>query len=109
MEKEKVLIIEILVKRNGGIITPQELSELGRKVEEVIEQWNWNSGFAISGRLPVWAFAFLTHLLHPARWSGCFEPRNNSIIVVQSHVPNVNVGDMIPVDDDSMEKIVIEF
>ena len=83
-------LIEFVIK--GGIIDPSDL----KNVE--LPPVPYNKGAAISGRGPVWLYANLAHLLHPARWVGTYEPRMNSIIVVASHVNHPQPGDVIPLE-----------
>jgi len=51
----------------------------------------------LSGRGPVWLYAFLTHYFHPCKTVAVFEPRLNAGIVVQSHTNEVMVGDFVEV------------
>ena len=77
----------------GGIIAPSNLCTLrppdvdGRK------------GVVLSGRGPVWLYAFLCHFYHPTRWIGCFDPRLGGAVVVQTHCPNVSLGQVITITD----------
>ena len=52
-------------------------------------------GIILSGRLPVWAFAALTHLFHPRPWVATFDPRLGGGVVIASHVSDVSVGQVV--------------
>lgn len=55
-------------------------------------------GLVISGRGPVWLYAYLVHLAHPFAWVATYDPRLNGAVVVMNHVPSgPGVGDIIPV------------
>ena len=74
----------------GGIITPEQLIKLAVPTVPL------DQGIVISGRGPVWLFAFLAHHFHPARWVATHDPRLGGAVVVQSHVSDTVVGDVIP-------------
>jgi len=74
---------------DGGVIDVKELPEL--RAPEI----NFQKGVILSGRGPVWLFATLSHIYHPALWVGCFDPRLGGGVVVQSHSPAIRVGDVI--------------
>ncbi|MCS7179854.1 MAG: CRISPR-associated ring nuclease Crn3/Csx3 [bacterium] len=54
-------------------------------------------GVVLSGRAPVWVYAFLTHYFHPRPFVATFDPRLNGAVVVCSHTPDVKVGEIIKV------------
>ena len=86
-EKEIYTLVEFEL---NGPISPEELKNL--EVPKV----NLKKGVVLSGRGPVWLFAFLVHEYHPAKWVGTFDPRLGAV-VVQTHDPTVKVGDVIEV------------
>ncbi len=86
-EKKDLTVVEFEL---DGPISPEELKSL--EVPKV----NLKKGVVISGRGPVWFFAFLVHEYHPSKWVGTFDPRLGAV-VVQSHDPTVEVGDVIEV------------
>lgn len=86
-EKETYTLVEFEL---NGPISPEELKNL--EVPKV----NLKKGVVLSGRGPVWLFAFLVHEYHPAKWVGTFDPRLGAV-VVQTHDPTVKVGDVIEV------------
>jgi len=60
-------------------------------------RWTYTKGIVISGRGPIWLFGTLIHEFHPAKWVACFDPRLGGGVVVQSHDPEVKVGDVVEV------------
>jgi CRISPR-associated protein Csx3 len=56
----------------------------------------FNKGVVISGRGPVWLFAYIAHEYHPAAWVATFDPRLGGIIV-ESHTPGINAGEIVSI------------
>lgn len=56
------------------------------------------AGAVISGRMPIWGAAMLCHLFHPASWVATYDPRLGGGVVVQSHVPEVRVGEVLALE-----------
>ncbi len=56
-----------------------------------------HKGIVLSGKGPVWLYGFLVHFYHPAKWIAVFDPRLQGAVVVQSHAPEKNTGDIVPV------------
>lgn len=102
----KITRIRIEIVSNGGILAPSALPTLCKRVEEVIENNHaWDGVVVLDGRLPVWAYAALTHALHPAQGVGTYEPRSASYIIVARHSEVVpEVGTLLPEGAD--EKIL---
>lgn len=102
----KKIIMEVIITSNGGILAPEFLPSLLEKVEKTASQ-QWDAVYIISGRMPLWCAAAITHVLHPSRGVATFEPRSNAGIVVSRHSADVPIeGSLIPLD--GAEKIVLE-
>jgi len=71
------------------VITPEELKAITPPAVPV------GKGVIISGRGPIWLYGAVIHRFHPASWVGVFDLRLGGGVVVESHVPDVNVGDVI--------------
>ncbi|MEM1523142.1 MAG: CRISPR-associated ring nuclease Crn3/Csx3 [Thermofilaceae archaeon] len=100
------VLLEITL--TADVLTPQQLPQLLRRVSEALPVHLYGSAAVIiSGRLPVWAFGALVHLLHPFAAVATFDPRLRGGVVVASHVLDVKVGDVIDVSD--AEKVAITF
>lgn len=55
-------------------------------------------GLVLSGRGPVWLYAYLTHLAHAFAWLGIFDPRLSGAVVVARHRPDApSIGEVVPV------------
>jgi CRISPR-associated protein Csx3 len=99
------MILEVVLSR--GLIEPRELPALLRAVEAHVPAGG-TEGIVISGRLPVWAFAALTHYFHPRPWVATFGPRLGGGVVVATHDPNgPSVGDVVPIGGATT--ITVEF
>ena len=59
-----------------------------------------NKGLVISGRGPIWLYAFLSHYYgHRVLWLGVFDPKQEGAVVVQSHEPGRKEGDIVPCEE----------
>ena len=79
----------------GGICVPADLADLDAAIDSLVSHSDMSSGFIISGRGPIWVFAAIAHALHPAKWVATHDPRLGGAVVVSTHVPGVNIGDLI--------------
>lgn len=90
---ENFQVVHFTLEGNGTI-EPADLSQL--RLQEV----DYSKGVIISGRGPMWLYAYLVHAYHPAAWVAVFDPRIGAV-VVQNHIPTgPSPGSTIP-----MEKI----
>lgn len=90
-----MIVIEITL---SGALAPSDLPRLLHAACAALPDGG-TEGVVLSGRLPVWAYAALSHLYHPRPWVGTFEPRLAAAVVVQSHTEGVKVGDTLSLDD----------
>lgn len=51
------------------------------------------------GRGPIWLYGFLVHFYHPTVWVATYDPRLGGAVVVESHSPGVEPGDVIPFEE----------
>jgi CRISPR-associated protein Csx3 len=87
---EKFSVIEFEIE---GVIEPSSLSGAVSALKQAgvaLDQ-----GLILSGRGPIWLFCAFAHELHPAQWVACHDPRLGGAVVVQSHVRDVEVGQLI--------------
>lgn len=89
MEYQQIMIE--LVSRDR-IITPQALS--GLPLPKGIDP---RKGVLISGRAPVWLYAYLVHECHPTLWVACFDPRLGAV-VTSTHSTEISVGQVISIE-----------
>lgn len=79
---------KLLINLNvNNPITPADLSKIHIKIEGP-------SIAAITGRGPIWLYAYLTHCLHTTVALFVFDPRIGYICVA-SHNQNFQVGDVV--------------
>ncbi len=67
----------------SDLIEPGALQHIGLPREVATRR---NLGLVISGRGPVWLYAYLVHLAHPFAWVATFDPRLNGGVVVMNHI-----------------------
>lgn len=86
-------IIEIFIP-GSGIMSPVDLKGL-----ELPAEIDYTKGSIISGKAPVWLFAYLNHKLHIAKWVATYDPRVGAIVVQSHGVDSPQPGDIIPNDE----------
>ena len=74
----------------GGVITPDALATLTPPAVDA------RKGVVLSGRGPVWFYAFLVHHYHPTAWVATYDPRLGGAVVVQSHSTSATIGSVVP-------------
>ena len=94
--------ITIALVSRDRIITPAELSGLALPVG--IDP---RKGVLISGRAPVWLYAYLVHECHPTLWVACFDPRLGAV-VTSTHSQQMQVGKIIPLEALNLEVPAIQ-
>ena len=62
-----------------------------------IPQVDPTRGVILSGRGPVWLYAYLVHHYHPVAWIATYDPRVGGAVVVQSHTKGVVEGEVVQV------------
>lgn len=80
---------QILSFTGPDVLTPDDL--IGLTLPANI---NHKIGIVISGRGPVWLYAYLVHLCHPFAWVATHDPRLG-YVVVQSHSPIRKAGEIL--------------
>jgi CRISPR-associated protein Csx3 len=53
-------------------------------------------GVVLSGRGPIWLYAYLTHELHATAWVACNDPRLGAV-VIETHTKGVGVGSVFQI------------
>jgi len=88
----KFQILHFVITGNGIVDTE---AVRGLQVKEL----DYQQGVVLSGKGPVWLFAYLAHLCHPAAWVAIFDPRLGGV-VVQNHIAQgPDPGTRIPLED----------
>ncbi len=76
-----------------GIISPNQLQEI-----QLPENIDYTKGILINGKGPIFLYAHLVHLCHPAAYAAVFDPRYGGV-VVQRHKPESPLlGEIIPIE-----------
>lgn len=77
-----------------GLIKPCNLNNL-----ELPQDLISNKGVVISGKAPIWLYAYIIHELHSFAWIATFDPRIGAV-VVQNHIPQGrNISEIIPIEE----------
>jgi CRISPR-associated protein Csx3 len=84
------LTIELLSQ--DRIITPDILADLS-----LPSGIDTRGGVVITGRAPIWLYAYLVHELHPTAWVACYDPRLGAV-VVSTHSHQTQIGQVLPLD-----------
>ena len=74
-----------------GVLDMKELPSAVEAAPEVTP----GKGVCISGRGPVWLFGALIHKYHPTPFVSTLEPRVGACVVVESHRPDIRIGDTV--------------
>ncbi|MEQ8972091.1 MAG: CRISPR-associated ring nuclease Crn3/Csx3 [Coleofasciculus sp. C1-SOL-03] len=82
--------LRIRLTSPDGIIEPQDLKGL-----ELPANIQSSQGVVIEGRGPIWLYSYLVHKCHATAWVGCFDPRLEGAVVVESHHKGVAVGQVL--------------
>lgn len=69
---------------------------------ELPDGLNHKEGLVLSGRAPVWLFAYLVHQAHIFKWVGTFDPRLGGAVVVETHGGDKQVGEVVEVPKSAL-------
>ncbi|NEZ58584.1 CRISPR-associated ring nuclease Crn3/Csx3 [Adonisia turfae] len=86
-------LVTIELVSRDRIIEPQELATL--RLPAGLDP---RKGVVLSGRAPVWLYAYLVHECHPTVWVACFDPRLGAVVTT-THSKLVSVGQVLPLED----------
>lgn len=92
--------LHIQITTDNGLITPADLKGLDIPKNLIPSQ-----GVVIEGKAPIWLYGYLVHECHASAWVACFDPRLGDdsprvggAVVVETHSPQVDVGQVIAVE-----------
>lgn len=77
-------------------ITPKDLRDL--IPDNAKNELFSGKGIILSGKGPIWLYGYLVHYYHATQWVATYDPRLDGAVVVESHVTDVSVGDIIKLD-----------
>lgn len=90
-EGQRYQLLTIELTSRDRLIEPQDLADLSLPAGI-----DTTGGVVITGRAPIWLYAYLVHELHPTAWVACFDPRFNAGVVVATHSRLARIGQIIP-------------
>lgn len=82
--------LEIEILTQDRVINPSDMIGL-----ELPSSVDTSGGVVISGRAPIWLYAYFVHELHPTKWVACFDPRISGGVVVATHSNQATIGQII--------------
>lgn len=82
--------LEIEILTADRVINPADMVGL-----ELPSSVDTSGGVVISGRAPIWLYAYFVHELHPTKWVACFDPRISGGVVVATHSNQATIGQII--------------
>ncbi len=91
-QRWKYQFLTIALTKSDRLIEPADLRNL-----ELPFGIDTTGGVVISGRAPIWLYAYLTHELHPTAWVACYDPRLGAVVVA-THTHLVGIGDVIIIE-----------
>lgn len=98
-ENEQYVLIEFELE--SATITPDVLQNL--QPPDAVKAGFAHKGIILSGRGPIWLYAFLVHFYHPTKMVAVFDPRLNGAVVVATHSPDFQDGQIIPKESWNMK------
>ena len=92
--------LHIQITADNGLIAPTDLKDLALPKNLIPSQ-----GVVIEGKAPIRLYGYLVHECHTSAWVACFDPRlggdsprSGGAVVVETHSPLVDVGQVIEVE-----------
>ncbi len=82
--------LEIEILTPDRVINPSDMVGL-----ELPSSVDTSGGVVISGRAPIWLYAYFVHELHPTKWVACYDPRISGGVVVATHSNQAAIGQII--------------
>jgi CRISPR-associated protein Csx3 len=82
--------LRIQLTSPDGIVDPQDLQ--GLKLPDSLQS---SQGVVIEGKAPIWLYSYLVDKCHTTSWMGCYDPRLEGAVVVESYTEGVSVGSVL--------------
>ncbi len=89
-QNEKMALLEFEIQRN---LDPEDLKDI--KLPDPVKEGFSHKLLILSGRGPIWLYAFMVHHFHPCKAVAIFDPRLDGAVVVESHNNEFNVGEVV--------------
>ena len=84
-------VYQHLIIRIEGHIPPDTL----KKIE--LPNFDSNMGLVIYGKVPNWLYAYIARQCSSLAWISCFYPILEAAVVIKTNVPQIKVGEVIPI------------
>lgn len=98
----------VLHVESDRVLEPADIEPLMRQASALVPADTPQLLVMLSGRLPMWMVAALTHQYHPALAIATYDPRLGGGVVVASHTRQFQIGEVLDVTDAEKFNIVIE-
>ncbi|MCR4420902.1 MAG: CRISPR-associated ring nuclease Crn3/Csx3 [Exilispira sp.] len=89
-QNENKALIEFELTRN---LEPEDLKSI--KLPDPVKEGFSNKLVILSGRGPIWLYAFMVHHFHPCKAIAIYDPRLDGAIVVESHNKEFSIGEVV--------------
>lgn len=93
-KNESYALFEFDLERS---LEPSDLKKI--RLPDPVKEGISNKIIILSGRGPIWLYAFMVHHFHPCKAIAIFDPRLDGAVVVESHDKKINIGDLIKYED----------
>ena len=101
---EKVSLINVKL---SSPITPKDISNVLKELAIATTEALGKEVVAISGRMPMWLMGAIVHeLVHKFPAIGVFDPKLKGIVIVATHNPNYEVGQVIQLNEEIIKKVM---
>jgi len=103
--------VVVLNIRTSGLLTPGDVKVLNKyvknRVRALIQQLGTPKVLVLSGRLPIWAYVSLVHeIMHTVPAVGIFDPKLQGAVIVVTHNPGFQEGEMLRVPNEIVSKLL---
>jgi CRISPR-associated protein Csx3 len=85
-------LLDIELNTKDRLVSPENLADLNLPTGI-----DTRGGVVLSGRAPIWLYAYLVHELHPTAWVACYDPRMGAVVVA-THSRQTQVGQILPIN-----------
>lgn len=89
---DNITLFEFELTRN---LEPNDLSSI--KLPDPVKEGIGSSLVILSGKGPIWLYAFMVHHFHPCKAVAIFDPRLEGGVVVESHTNEFKIGEIVKI------------
>lgn len=92
--------LRICINSPDGIIDPEVLDGL-----ELPNKFQYIQGVVIEGKAPIWLYSYLLHECRTNSWVGCYDPKLDGAVIVNSRMQDILVGSVLNKNSAELERI----